>query len=82
MACGKVYFIYALFTCEGVEENAFTEKDIVKCYMWWGKRGNQRIVMQRLCSLLDGDPTLSCKLVHEKETVAFAVTEKPTPCLS
>lgn len=42
MACGEVYFIYALFTCEGVEENAFTEKDIVKCYVWWGKRGNLR----------------------------------------
>lgn len=24
MACGEVYFIYTLFTCEGVEENAFT----------------------------------------------------------
>lgn len=38
--------------------------------------------MQRLCSLSDGDPTLSCKLVHEKETAAFTVAEKPTHCLS
>lgn len=34
--------------------------------------------MQRLCSLSDGDPTSSCKLVHEKETAAFTVTEKQT----
>lgn len=44
MACGEVYFIYALFTCEGVEENAFTEKDIVKCYVWWGKRGKNEVI--------------------------------------
>lgn len=38
--------------------------------------------MQRLFSLSDGDPTLSCKLGHEKETAAFIVTEKQTHCLS
>lgn len=27
MACGEVSFKYTLFTCEGVEENAFTGKD-------------------------------------------------------
>lgn len=37
MACGKVSFIYTLFTCEGVEEKAFTGKDTVKHYVWWGK---------------------------------------------
>lgn len=37
--------------------------------------------MQRLCSLSDGDPTLSCELVHEKETAALTVTEKQTHCL-
>lgn len=38
MACGEGSFIYTLFTSEGVEENAFTGKDIVKHYVWWGKK--------------------------------------------
>lgn len=34
MACGELYFIYTLFTCEWADENAFTGKDIVKNYVW------------------------------------------------
>lgn len=40
MACVEVYFIYTFYICEGVEENTFTEKDIVKNYVCWGKRGS------------------------------------------
>lgn len=34
MACGELYFINTLFTCEWADENAFTGKDIVKHYVW------------------------------------------------
>lgn len=44
MACAEVSFIYALFICEGDEENeiAFTEKDTVKHYVWWEEREGVR----------------------------------------
>lgn len=37
------YILFIPFACEGAEENAFTEKDIVKWYVWWGKRGELEI---------------------------------------
>lgn len=37
MACAEVYLVYTLIICEGHEENetAFTEKNIIKHYVWW-----------------------------------------------
>lgn len=75
------YILFIPFTCEGVEENAFTGKDIVK--QCGGEKGiRDRLQSLHYYSLSDGDPTWSNKLGYEKETAAFTVKRKPTHCLS
>lgn len=43
MACAEVYIVYTLIICEerAENENAITEKGIIKHYVWWVRDGTR-----------------------------------------